>query len=114
MYVCAIGRVLAVKHPFVTTYLVNGADLMLPGVDIAFEFPTFQKGDLLAICVKGNEAPVAVGVAGMSSSDAVAKAAQGLKGKLVEVLQVYGDCLCEWLFLHIDAGPQRVQLCVWS
>ena len=41
--------------------------------------------------------PVAVGTAGMSSADACAKAAQGLKGKLVEVLQVYRDCLCEYI-----------------
>jgi translation initiation factor 2D len=84
-----------VKHPFVTRYLVKGADLMLPGVDVTSGLPSFSKGDLLAVCVRGNPAPLAVGTAGMSSAEATAKAAQGLKGKLVEVLQAYGDCLCE-------------------
>jgi len=91
-----------VKHPFVTQYLVNGADLMLPGVDVSQGLPAFQKGDLLAVCVKGNPAPLAVGTAGMSSADAVTKAAAGLKGKLVEVLQVVGD------FLWSEVGGKLV------
>ena len=48
--------------------------------------------------------PVAVGTAGMSSVDACAKAAQGLKGKLVEVLQVYRDCLCEYICWGVGKG----------
>jgi hypothetical protein len=39
---------------------------MLPGVDIA-SLPDFNKGDLLAVCVPGNPAPVAVGAAVMNS-----------------------------------------------
>ncbi len=35
----------------------------------------------------------------MSSAEARTKALQGLKGKLVEVLQSYGDCLCESLLM---------------
>ena len=35
-------------------YLVNGADLMLPGVDASSGLPAFSKGDLLAVCVRGN------------------------------------------------------------
>ncbi|GAX73699.1 hypothetical protein CEUSTIGMA_g1151.t1 [Chlamydomonas eustigma] len=81
-----------VKHPFVTQYLVNGADLMLPGVDISC-LPEFSKGDLVSICVHGNPLPLAVGTAGMSSADARSKAVPGVKGKLVAVLQGYGDCL---------------------
>ena len=96
-----------VKHPFVTQYLVNGADLMLPGADVSpscFDsggsggndegFSTFEKEELVAVCVRGNPAPLAVGVAGLSSAQAVERASQGLKGKLVDVLQCYGDCLC--------------------
>jgi predicted RNA-binding protein (TIGR00451 family) len=75
-------------------YLVNGADLMLPGVDTS-SLPEFSKGDLVAISVHDNPLPLAVGTAGMSSSDARSKAAQGVKGKLVAVLQGYGDCLCK-------------------
>ncbi len=33
---------------------MNGADLMLPGVDVSSGLPPFAKGDLLAVCVKGN------------------------------------------------------------
>ena len=124
---------------------------MLPGVDTSLGLPTFAKGSLLAVCVRGNpvslcefiapraptttllagstllagrqrslqpalsgwdmgpsfksqiivwhlspQLPLAVGTAGMSSMDAVSKAGQGLKGKMVEMVQVYGDCLCEW------------------
>lgn len=48
---------------------VAGADLMLPGVDIS-SLPDFNKGDLLAVCVPGNAAPIAVGAAVMNSTTA--------------------------------------------
>lgn len=55
------------------------------GVHIPPEgLPSFKKGDLLAVCVHGNPAPLALGWAGMSSTDAV----QRKGGKLVEVVQV--------------------------
>lgn len=74
-----------VKHPAVTQYLVGGADLMLPGVHLPPEgLPAFNKGDLISVCVHGNPAPCAVGIACMSSSDAMTRKA----GKLVEVAQV--------------------------
>ncbi len=41
---------------------MRGADLMLPGVDVDGGLPDFQKGDLLAVCVRGNPLPVAVGL----------------------------------------------------
>ncbi len=42
-----------VKHPAVTQFVVGGADLMLPGVNLALlpEQP-FKQGDLLAVCVQ--------------------------------------------------------------
>lgn len=42
---------------------------MLPGVDIS-SLPDFNKGDLLAVCVPGNPAPIAVGAAVMNSMTA--------------------------------------------
>eukprot|EP00198_Chlamydomonas_reinhardtii_P001918 XP_001691254.1 predicted protein [Chlamydomonas reinhardtii] len=88
-----------VKHPAVSRYLVGGADLMLPGVAMPAEgLPAFQVGQwLLAVCSPGNPAPVAVGAAVMDSSDAAARirgqVPGGCRGKLVEVMQHYGDCL---------------------
>ncbi|PNW83028.1 hypothetical protein CHLRE_06g303650v5 [Chlamydomonas reinhardtii] len=87
-----------VKHPAVSRYLVGGADLMLPGVAMPAEgLPAFQRDQLLAVCSPGNPAPVAVGAAVMDSSDAAARirgqVPGGCRGKLVEVMQHYGDCL---------------------
>jgi predicted ribosome-associated RNA-binding protein Tma20 len=48
---------------------VAGADLMLPGVHIS-SLPDFNKGTLLAVCVPGNPAPIAVGAAVMNSMTA--------------------------------------------
>eukprot|EP00955_Chlamydomonas_euryale_P113018 366185-Chlamydomonas_euryale.AAC.5 len=112
-----------VKHPFVTTYLVKGADLMLPGAEVAAGLPHFNAGDLVAVCARGNPAPLAVGRAGMGSADAQARAASGAKGKLVEVLQVYGDCLCECLItcgcggvdaLHVFGGSKCRTRCRYT
>jgi translation initiation factor 2D len=73
---------------------------MLPGVDLP-SLPDFSHGQLLSVVVPGNPAPIAVGVAVMSSITAQGQA-QG-KGKLVEVLQHYGDCL--WQSLANRAVP---------
>jgi translation initiation factor 2D len=79
-----------------------GADVMLPGVDTTC-LPEFQKGDLLAVCVPGNPAPVAIGAAAMHSMAAAQQAAGQGKGKLVEVIQHYGDTL--WQSLGKCAVP---------
>lgn len=75
---------------------------MLPGVDVT-SLPHFHQGQLLAICVPGNPAPIAVGTALMSSSTAAAQATGQGKGKLVELLQHYGDAL--WQILGSAAVP---------
>ncbi|GLI62284.1 hypothetical protein VaNZ11_004846 [Volvox africanus] len=87
-----------VKHPAVSRYIVGGADLMLPGVLLPpGGLPYFEKEQLVAICSPGNVAPVAVGTATMAATDAVVRilgsGATGPKGKLVELLQYYGDYL---------------------
>lgn len=80
------------KHPLVSKFVIGGADVMLPGVNIpATGLPPFNKGDLVAVCVPGNPAPIAVGYAGLSSTDAAA-ASHG-KGRFIEVVQAYGDAL---------------------
>ncbi|GIM15473.1 hypothetical protein Vretimale_18249 [Volvox reticuliferus] len=87
-----------VKHPAVSRYIVGGADLMLPGVLLpSGGLPYFEKEQLVAVCSPGNVAPVAVGTATMAATDAAARirgsGAAGPKGKLVELLQYYGDHL---------------------
>lgn len=57
------------KHFAVSKYILGGADVMLPGVNVPDEgFPEpFNEGDCVSICVPGNPAPIAVGHAAMSS-----------------------------------------------
>jgi hypothetical protein len=91
--------------PLLITHILAclaGADVMLPGVDTTC-LPDFQKGDLLAVCVPGNPAPIAIGAAAMHSMAAAQQAAGQGKGKLVEVIQHYGDTL--WQSLGKCAVP---------
>jgi translation initiation factor 2D len=88
------------KHPAVSQFIVgaahgrhgHGADVMLPGVDTE-ALPPFGKGALVAVVVPGNPAPIAVGLATLSAEDACTAGRGAGKGKLVEVLQAYGDYL---------------------
>ena len=75
----------------VSEKVIQGADLMLPGVIVPEEtkkLEEFGKGDVISIKVKGNPYPIAVGEAAVSSEEALAS---GLKGKGVVVFHVYGD-----------------------
>ncbi|XP_018416819.1 PREDICTED: eukaryotic translation initiation factor 2D isoform X2 [Nanorana parkeri] len=69
----------------------GGADLMLPGVLVSSGLPEVQKGTLCAITLVGNRAPVAIGVATMSTKDMLAS---GMKGKGFNILHTYKDQLC--------------------
>ncbi|XP_044937067.1 eukaryotic translation initiation factor 2D isoform X4 [Mustela putorius furo] len=77
--------------PLVLEKLVGGADLMLPGLVVPpAGLPQVQKGDLCAIALVGNRAPVAVGVAAMSTTEMLTS---GLKGRGFSVLHTYLDHL---------------------
>ncbi|XP_040594084.1 eukaryotic translation initiation factor 2D isoform X2 [Mesocricetus auratus] len=77
--------------PLVLDKLVRGADLMLPGVVVPpTGLPQVQQGDLCAITLVGNRAPVAIGVAAMSTAQMLSS---GLKGKGFSVLHTYQDHL---------------------
>ncbi|XP_032734385.1 eukaryotic translation initiation factor 2D isoform X1 [Lontra canadensis] len=66
-------------------------DLMLPGLVVPPPgLPQVQKGDLCAIALVGNRAPVAVGVAAMSTAEMLTS---GLKGRGFSVLHTYQDHL---------------------
>ncbi|XP_010611417.1 eukaryotic translation initiation factor 2D isoform X7 [Fukomys damarensis] len=78
--------------PLVLEKLVGGADLMLPGLVVPpAGLPRVQKGELCAIALVGNRAPVAIGVAAMSTAEMLAA---GLKGRGFSVLHTYQDHLC--------------------
>uniref|UniRef100_A0A8I4A2E0 Eukaryotic translation initiation factor 2D n=1 Tax=Callithrix jacchus TaxID=9483 RepID=A0A8I4A2E0_CALJA len=77
--------------PPVLEKLVGGADLMLPGLVMPpAGLPQIQKGDLCAISLVGNRAPVAIGVAAMSTAEMLTS---GLKGRGFSVLHTYQDHL---------------------
>jgi len=89
--------------PFLTTWppvmsrIANGADLMLPGVIVdeekgikAYCDGKLSKGDLVAVNLQSNKAPVAVGTAWLSSEDMYMAAR---KGKCVNTVHFYGDQL---------------------
>nr|XP_060500305.1 eukaryotic translation initiation factor 2D isoform X1 [Panthera onca] len=64
---------------------------MLPGLVVPpAGLPQVQKGDLCAIALLGNRAPVAVGVAAMSTAEMLTS---GLKGRGFSVLHTYQDHL---------------------
>ncbi|KAK9069947.1 hypothetical protein SSX86_010345 [Deinandra increscens subsp. villosa] len=77
----------------VSRYVIGGADLMFPGINIMAEgLPEFAAGEPWAVVVPGNPAPIAVGSTCMSSSEAI-KA--GLRGKALKISHHYGDALWE-------------------
>jgi len=101
---------ITVNHPSVSKFLISGADLMIPGVDLASSLdpilcPAFKEGDPVAICIPGNPAPIGVGTATISWVEIQAAARSGrayTSGKFVLMLQVYGD------YLWSDIGKKGV------
>lgn len=80
--------------PAVLPKLVGGADLMLPGVILPPPgLPAVLQGDLCAINLVGNRAPVAIGLANMSTAEMLAA---GMKGRGLTILHAYLDQL--WAF----------------
>ena len=80
-----------VIHPPVSSYVLNGADLMLPGLATDTDLDGLLKGEKMAVRVAGNPLPFAVGEA-LTSTEAIL--ANGRKGRALGVWLVYGDCLC--------------------
>ncbi|XP_020858600.1 eukaryotic translation initiation factor 2D isoform X2 [Phascolarctos cinereus] len=87
--------------PPVLEKLVGGADLMLPGLMVPpGGLPQVQQGDLCAVTLVGSRAPVAIGVATMSTAEMLAS---GLKGRGFTVLHTYLDHL--WQFGDKSSPP---------
>ncbi|XP_034979558.2 eukaryotic translation initiation factor 2D isoform X1 [Zootoca vivipara] len=92
--------------PPVLHKLAGGADLMLPGVVVpSYGLPQVDRGTLCAITLVGNSAPVAIGIATMSSAEMVEA---GMKGKGFTVLHTYMDHL--WEFGDKSCPPTIVPL----
>ncbi|XP_078276368.1 eukaryotic translation initiation factor 2D isoform X1 [Rhinoraja longicauda] len=80
--------------PAVLPKLVGGADLMLPGVILPPPgLPVVLQGDLCAIKLVDSRAPVAIGLANMSTAEMLAA---GMKGRGLTILHAYLDQL--WAF----------------
>ena len=80
----------------VSSPLLNGADLMMPGVRGVQRWREgLGEGDVACVMVHGNPAPLAVGrllVSGAAVLSALS-AAQLVQGRCLEVLHVFGDAL---------------------
>ncbi|EDO45078.1 predicted protein, partial [Nematostella vectensis] len=91
--------------PPVFDKLRGGADLMLPGVILPpggiSSIERFEKDTLWCITLRGNRAPVAVGVTTVSRKDMFE---DGMRGKGVKVMHVYTDCL--WALGSKEQIPQ--------
>ncbi|XP_039258867.2 eukaryotic translation initiation factor 2D-like [Styela clava] len=90
-------------QPPVFERLFAGADLMLPGIIIPSSgLPKVQKGQVVAVNVLGNKAPLAVGYALLSSKDMVELA--GMKGKGIKIMHTFGDHL--WMAGDKEQPPK--------
>jgi translation initiation factor 2D len=74
--------------------LVNGADLMIPGI---VEYEEFEKEDIICVCPVNSDIAYCVGIALISSADLQTMT----HGKAVKSLHWFGDCL--W-----DIGSRKV------
>ncbi|XP_069800692.1 eukaryotic translation initiation factor 2D [Dendropsophus ebraccatus] len=102
--------------PPVLEKLASGADLMLPGVVLPpTGLPEVQQGTLCAVNLVGSRAPVAIGVATMSTKEMLAS---GMKGKGFSILHTYKDQL--WVSgdksgppviapIEMEAAPEEEQ-----
>jgi translation initiation factor 2D len=79
------------KGAEVSRYVLGGADLMFPGIDVhGQDLPMFAAGEPWSIMVPGNPFPIAVGTTLLSSAEAI-KA--HLRGKALHVMHYYRDML---------------------
>ena len=79
-----------VIHSQVSRFVLNGADLMLPGVATLSGLEGVQLGEVCAVRVLGNPLPFAVGASLCSWEGILANRG---RGKALEVLQCFGDLL---------------------
>eukprot|EP00915_Cephaloidophora_sp_WS-2016_P010646 GHVH01015632.1.p1 GENE.GHVH01015632.1~~GHVH01015632.1.p1 ORF type:complete len:638 (+),score=81.75 GHVH01015632.1:76-1989(+) len=77
----------------VSKFIIGGADLMLPGIEASFNgyfIEKVVKGQIVAICVRNNPYPIAIGIAAVNCRGI---ASCGLSGRGVIILHCFGDLL---------------------
>ncbi|CAI5495939.1 unnamed protein product, partial [Closterium sp. Naga37s-1] len=75
----------------VSRYLLSGADLMAPGVEVPVEgLPAFQPGEVWSVKVPGNSCPIAVGITMLGSEEVIQA---GMRGTLLRITHSYRDSL---------------------
>jgi predicted RNA-binding protein (TIGR00451 family) len=84
-----MARCILIPGP-VSQFIMNGADLMLPGVAAISNLEGLKKGDVVCIKIIGNPLPLAVGY---SDIDGDQITSNGNKGKCVVVVHCFGDML---------------------
>ena len=93
-------------HRQVFTKLLNGADLMLPGVIVpsgVVTLDTFRhvkRDDLCSICLDDNRFPIGIGLTALDGEDMYMS---GMKGRAVILLHLYQDVL--WNFGPKSEAP---------
>jgi translation initiation factor 2D len=90
-----LGEPVSVLGAPVTKFIVQGADLMLPGVGRVPPID-FGRGRLFAVVVPGNPAPIAIGEAEMSSAEVRDAGGAGGKGRFLRILTSYRDALWDY------------------
>ncbi|KAJ3110777.1 Eukaryotic translation initiation factor 2D [Phlyctochytrium bullatum] len=84
-----------VTHGVVMKKLFDGADLMLPGVIVPadkFANASWEAGDPVAVVIRGNPFPLAVGTMFVSSAE-LRKPGFEMRGKGLRTVHTYGDTL---------------------
>lgn len=88
----------------VSSYLLkNGADLMSAGI---LSCPSlYKKDDIISICIYGNILPFAIGKLIINSEDIKLR-----KGKAVEIIHIYGDCLFSTDTFYLNSKASAINL----
>ncbi|XP_014603578.1 PREDICTED: eukaryotic translation initiation factor 2D [Polistes canadensis] len=94
-------------HIQVLPKLVEGADLMLPGIVVKepitfYSYGKLEKGTPVSVNTEENKAPVAIGITALSSEDMYLSAGHG---KCIQIYHVMGDTLCQ-----LGKSPPRPDL----
>jgi translation initiation factor 2D len=91
-----LGPPIALVGAPVSRYILQGADLMLPGAVVPRN-ASFPAGRVFAVAVPGNPMPIAIGEAEMSSDDVAAARSgggkNGGKGRFLKILTSHRDAL---------------------
>ncbi|CDZ98176.1 Filamentous baseplate protein Ligatin, contains PUA domain [Phaffia rhodozyma] len=76
-------------HPHVITRLINGADLMMPGLADSLKEEDLKEGDLIAVWATGCKVPLGIGYLALDGK----LIKRGTKGKAVEMVHCWKDPL---------------------